>query len=156
VEEAARWVTPSSKAPEGLPFVFLGLPISVRVRFSLLRYFNPLGEIREVARQTLLRQGHGIEAPAFLCVTTRRPNPAGYFQCGRQWLKLSLTLHEIDLCSQTLHLPLTLTSSHEKLKELFKAKEGETPALLMRFGKPLKSQWPSTSRRQVEECLLPG
>jgi len=41
------------------------------VRFALLRYFGYQREIREVARQTLLRQGHGVEAPAFLLMTTQ-------------------------------------------------------------------------------------
>ena len=153
VEEGARWLTPKAEAAEGVPLDALGLPISVKTRFSLLRYFGYGREIKEVSRQALLRQGHGIEAPAFLLVTTTNPAPEGYFKCGRAFAQLALTLSELELGSQALHLPITLASRHSELRGIFGAGESEEPVLLLRFGQPLDKKWPKTSRRPVEQCI---
>jgi hypothetical protein len=154
VEEGARWITPRSGALEGLPMAYLGLPISVSARFKALRYFGYGREIREVSRQTLLRQGHGIEAPAYLLMTGQDPTPQGYFNAGRWHARLALTLSEMELGSQTLHLPVSLEPGHAGLRELFQAGASEEPVLLLRFGQPEVKKWPKTSRRPAEQCVL--
>jgi hypothetical protein len=152
IGEGARWVRPGD-AEDGLPLGHLGLPISVKFRFAFLHYLFYQREIEEVARQTLLRQGHGIEAPAFLMMTTSNPGPPGYFNAGRWHARLALTLSEIEMASQTLHLPVTLNSTHDRLREIFEAGPLEEPVLLLRFGQPEKKNWPRTFRRAVEESF---
>ncbi len=155
IEEGARWIT-SLKAPaEGLPLGSLGLPISVKARFALFRYFHYGREIREVARQALLRQGHGIEAPAFLVMTTRTPRPKGFLNAGRWHARLALTLSEMELGAQALYLPVTLDSGRAFLREILSLEAGEEPVLLLRFGKPRSPAWPRTSRRSVKEMPVP-
>ncbi len=154
IEEVAQWIRPSSGAHEGLPMGHLGLPISVRTRFMVLRYFSLAKEIKEVARQTLLRQGHLIEAPAFLLLTTGSPNSKSYFNAGRWHTRLTLTLSEIELGAQTLHLPVVLKTVHPKLLEIFKTPQGEEPVMLIRFGQPEKKAWPRTFRRPLSESLI--
>jgi hypothetical protein len=154
VEEGARWITPRSNPLEGLPMAHLGLPISVKARFAALRYFGYGREIREVSRQALLRQGHGTEAPAYLLMTSQNPTHQGYFNAGRWHARLALTLSEMELGSQTLHLPILLESGHAGLREIFQAGTPEEPVLLIRFGQPEKNRWPKTSRRPAEQCVL--
>ena len=155
VREGADGITPSRESREGLAMETLGLPISVKARFNLLRFFGFRREMREVARQALLRQGHGIEAPAFLLASTRDPSPRGFFRCGRWQARLALTLSELELGSQALHLPITLVSRHSTLKGLFGAGESEEPVFLLRFGQPEAKKWPQTSRMAVEAALIP-
>jgi hypothetical protein len=154
VKESARWITPKPEAMEGLPLAHIGLPPSVKIRFAFLRYLAFGKEIKEVARQTLLRQGHGIEAPAFLLMTTRNPGPVGYFSAGRWAERIMLTLNEMELAFQALHLPVSLPFCHADLKRMFGPSEGEEPVLLLRFGGPVSKNWPRTRRRLVEESLL--
>lgn len=155
IEEGARWIT-SRKAPaEGLSLGPLGLPVSVKARFALFRRLWYGREIREVARQALLRQGHGIEAPAFLVATTRNPRPRGFLNAGRWHARLALTLSEMELGAQALHLPVTLDSGRAFLREILSAEAGEEPVLLLRFGKPISPVWPRTFRRPVKEVLAP-
>jgi hypothetical protein len=154
VDEGARWISPRSDGLEGLPMAHLGLPISVKVRFKALRYFGYSREIREVARQALLRQGHGIGAPAYLLMTTQNAAPQGYFNAGKWHARLALTLSEMELGSQTLHLPVFLESSHAALRQMFNAAASEEPVLLLRFGQPEKKSWPKTSRRPPDQCFL--
>jgi hypothetical protein len=154
VMEAARWITPKTEGFEGLPMAHIGLPISVKVRFAFLRHLAFAKELREVARQALLRQGHGIEAPAFLLMTTRDPGPAGYLNAGRWAQRILLTLNEMELAFQILHLPISLSFCHADLRQRFGAPEGEEPVLLIRFGQPENKKWPPTHRRPVEELLL--
>jgi nitroreductase len=153
IEEGARWINPGSKPLEGLPMIHLGLPLSVKARFSVMRYFGYVREMREVARQTLLRQGHRIEAPAFLLMTTENPTPFGYFNAGRWHARIALTLSEIELAAQTLHLPMVLPSRYPRLKEIFGVSSNEEPVLLLRFGQPERKAWPRTFRRPVEQCV---
>jgi len=153
VEEGAGWLRPNPEALEGLPLAALGLPISVRARFNLLRYVGYRREIKEVARQALLRQGHGIEAPAFLLAATRDSSAAGYINCGRWLAQLALTLSELELGSQALHLPVTLPSGRGALKRVFGADPAEDPVFLLRFGQPEIKNWPKTSRRPVDQCI---
>ncbi len=131
----------------------VGLPISVKARFGLLRYLAPGKELKEVARQTLLRQGHGIEAPAFLLMTTRNPGPAGYLNAGRWAQRILLTLNEMELGFQILHLPVSLAFCHKDLGQRFGAEAGEEPVLLVRFGQHESKLWPLTHRRPIEEVL---
>ncbi len=153
VQEGARWITPKSDGPEGLPMAHIGLPVSVKARFAFLRHLNPGKEIKEVARQALLRQGHGIEAPGFLLMTTRNPGPLGYLNAGRWAQRILLTLNEIELGFQILHLPVSLAFCHGDLRQRFGAAEGEEPVLLVRFGQPENKKWPRTHRRPIEEVL---
>ncbi|HTC21175.1 MAG TPA: hypothetical protein VK859_10025 [bacterium] len=154
VMEAARWITPKTGGLEGLPMAHIGLPPSVKVRFAFLRYLAFGKELREVARQALLRQGHGIEAPAFLLMTTGNPGPVGYLNAGRWAQRILLTLNEMELAFQILHLPISLSFCHADLRQRFGAPEGEEPVLLIRFGQPENKKWPPTYRRPVEEVLL--
>ncbi len=154
VQEGARWITPKTNGPEGLPVAHIGLPISVKARFAFLRYLALGKEIQEVARQALLRQGHGIEAPAFLLMTTRNPGPLGYLNAGRWTQRILLTLNEMELGFQILHLPISLEFCHAELRQRFGAAEGEEPVLLVRFGQPENKKWPHTHRRPVEQTLL--
>jgi hypothetical protein len=154
LDEAVRWIRPATDAVDGLPMDHLGLPISVRARFGLMRHLSFRQEIREVARQALLRQGHRIEAPAYFLVTTQNREPRGYFNVGRWHARLALTLSEMELGAQTLHLPMMVESSHASLNEIFKATAPEEPVLLVRFGRPEKKTWPKTSRRPIDQCFL--
>lgn len=131
----------------------IGLPMSVKVRFAFLRYLALGKEIKEVARQALLRQGHGIDAPAFLLMTTRNPGSLGYLKAGRWAQRILLTLNEMELGFQILHLPISLSFCHADLRQRFGAAEGEEPVLLVRFGQPESKRWPPTHRRPIEEVL---
>ncbi len=153
VEEGARWISPKPQAEGGLPMASIGLPLSVKARFVLLHFLNLRGELKEVSRQTLLRQGHQIEAPAFLLMTTSNPNPAGYLNAGRWCQRIMLTLNEMELGFQTLHLPLSMASRHGELNMHFGAAGGEEPVWLARFGQPESKNWPRTHRRPVQESL---
>lgn len=152
IEEGARWMRPDD-GEDGVPLAHIGLPLSVKVRFALLRHLFYQKEIREVARQTLLRQGHGIEAPAFLLMTTSDPSAQGHFNAGRWHARLALTLSEIELASQTLHLPVTLDAARDRLREMFKAGKSEEPILLLRFGRPETKDWPRTHRRPAPDAF---
>ena len=154
VAEGARWLTPQREAPEGLPLDTLGLPISVKARFAALGIFGYQREIKEVSRQTLLRQGHGIEAPAFLLATTTDATPGGFFRSGRWQAQLALTLSELELGSQALHLPITLASGPPALRGIFGAGPSEEAVFLLRFGQPEIKKWPKTFRRPVEQSIL--
>ncbi len=154
LDEAVRWIRPSADPLDGIPVGHLGLPVSVKTRFNVLRHFGYAREIREVARQTLLRQGHRIEAPVYLLMTTHNPTAPGYFNAGRWHARLALTLSEMELGSQTIHLPVSVESSRASLREIFKAAAPEEPVLLIRFGQPEKKIWPKTSRRPPDQCLL--
>jgi hypothetical protein len=156
VQEGARWITPKLDGEEGLPMAHIGLPISVKVRFAFLRYLAFGKEIKEVARQALLRQGHGIEAPGFLLMTTRNPGPLGYLNAGRWAQRILLTLNEMELGFQILHLPISLAFCHGDLRQRFGASDGEEPVLLIRFGQPENKKWPPTHRRPVEQTLITG
>lgn len=150
VEEGARWIRPNASDPTGLPMDFLALPISVKVRFALLRYFNYAKEIREVSRQALLKQGHGVEAPAYLLITTTRPGYLGFFESGRYLEGLQLTLTDMDLAFQCLYPPVGLRHFRGELQGFFGAGEKQDPVALLRFGKPLKKDWPISSRLMPE------
>lgn len=154
VKEGARWITPKSNGPEGMPMAHIGLPLSVKFRFAFLRWLALEKEIKEVARQALLRQGHGIEAPAFLLMATRNPGPLGYLNAGRWAQRILLTLNEMELGFQILHLPISLAFCHSDLRQRFGAAEGEEPVLLVRFGQPANKKWPRTHRRPIEESLI--
>ncbi len=147
-EEATRWTKPSSDAAEGVPMKAFGLPISVMTRFAFLRFWSYRKELREVARQVLLRQGHGVEAPGFLLLTSSKPGRESYFNAGRWWARLALTLSEMELGSQTLFLPITLKKTHQPLREIMGAPANEQPLLLARFGQPVDKKWPRTNRRK--------
>lgn len=153
VKEGARWITPELDGIQGLPMAHIGLPLSVKARFALLRYLAFGNELKEVARQALLRQGHGIEAPGFLLMTTRNPGPPGYLNAGRWAQRILLTLNEMELGFQILHLPISLAFCHGDLRQRFGAEDGEEPVLLIRFGQPKNKQWPPTHRRPIEEVL---
>jgi hypothetical protein len=153
VEEGARWIRPNPSDPTGLPMDFLGLPISVKVRFALLRYFNYQKEIREVSRQALLRQGHGVEAPAYLLVTTTRPGYLGFFESGRYLQGLQLTLTDMELAFQSLYPPVGLRHFRGDLQAFFGAPEKADPVALLRFGQPIQKRWFLSGRRSVEESL---
>jgi nitroreductase len=148
LEEATRWTKSSSHATEGVPMKAIGLPISVTTRFAFLRHWSFRNELKEVARQFLLKQGHGVEAPAYLLMTTDRPGRESYVQGGRWWVRLALTLSELELGSQVLSLPITLKKGHQPLREIFGAPANETPLLLIRFGQPVEKKWPRTNRKQ--------
>jgi hypothetical protein len=154
VKEGSRWITSPPRAEEGLPIESLGLPISVRVRFAFLRFLAFQRELREVARQALLRQGHGIEAPAYLLMTTQNPGPAGYLHAGRWMENILLTLNQMELGVQALHLPISLAFCHPELRRIFGAGEEEEPLLLLRFGQPEQKAWPRTHRRKIMESLI--
>lgn len=155
VEEAARWMEIPGNT-EGVPIAALGLPISTRVRYRLLSRFSPVPETVELARQAILRQGHGIEAPGFLLLTTQDPSPKGYLNAGRWYARLALTLSEIELGSQSLIPPVVLWDKHPELRDLFDFPAEERPVLCLRFGQPLVKQWPRTARRPLHEVLRAG
>ena len=156
VEEEERWVRPSTNPLDGLPLDHLGLPLSTRIRFACLKPFSYGSEIREVARQALLRQGHRIEAPAFLLMTTQNPTPRGYFNAGRWYARLALTMTDMEMACQNLHLPIAMADQRGQLNAFFQAPVLEEPVLLMRFGQPEKKIWPKTFRRPIDECFLKG
>jgi len=154
VEEAVHWIKPQPDALEGLLLRCLGLPVSIKMRFAFLRHFSYAREIKEVARQALLKQGHGAEAPAYLLMTTQMPERESYFNAGRWYIRLALTLSEIELGAQVLHLPTTLKRAHPSLLKLFKASHAEEPVLLLRFGQPADKKWPKTYRQPLFEKLI--
>ena len=153
VEEGARWAASPEGAFDGLSMEMIGLPISAKSRFSFLRFFGRHREVEEVARQTLLRQGHGIEAPGFLLITGKARDRKSYFNAGRWLTRIQLTLSEMELGSQALFLPVALKDFRSRLLECFKVPEGAQPLLLLRFGQPLEKAWPKTARRPVESAL---
>ncbi|HUO57777.1 MAG TPA: hypothetical protein VMV05_06335, partial [bacterium] len=152
--EVAGWLRTEPEPPEGVPLEVLGLPISSHWRFKLLSPFGYSREILEAARQAILRQGHGIEAPAYLLMTTPQPGPRGYLEAGRAAARILLTLSEIELASQTLTLPLGTREGHECLREIFSSGPGVEPVLLLRLGKPAHKSWPRTFRRPLEDSLM--
>ena len=154
VEEEERWIRPSTNPLDGLPLDHLGLPLSTGIRFACLKPFFYAKEIREVARQALLRQGHRIEAPAFLLMTTQNPTSRGYFNAGRWYARLALTLTDMEIACQSLHLPIAMADKRGQLNALFQAAGFEEPVLLMRFGQPEKKIWPKTSRRPIDQYFL--
>ena len=152
--EVSGWLRTEAEPTEGLPLEVLGLPISSRWRFKLLSPFGYSREILEAARQALLRQGHGIEAPAYFLMTTPHPGAKGYLEAGRLAARVLLTLSEIELASQSLTLPLGTREGHERLREIFGFDPGVEPVLLLRFGKPAQKSWPRTFRRSLEDSLI--
>jgi|GEM_PF-2393708 len=153
VKEGARWIKPQSHVETGLPMAHIGLPISVKARFAFFRHLAYEKEIKEVARQTLLRQGHGVEAPGYLLLTTENSSPLGYVKAGRYLERIMLTLNEMELAFQTLHLPIALPFCHGDLRERFGAGPSEEPVSLLRFGQPENKHWARTHRRRLEESL---
>ncbi len=147
IDEGARWVRTEPEAGDGLPLGYLGLPISVKTRFAFLRYLFYKNEVKEVARQILLRQGHLVDAPAFMLMTVKTFDKESYLNAGRWYTRLALTLSEIELGAQTLHLPITLKTAHVPLLDFFKASPHEQPVFLVRLGQPFEKKWPKTFRR---------
>jgi len=153
IDEESRWIRTQEEAVDGLPLGHLGLPISVKTRFAILRYFFYEKEIKEVARQTLLRQGHLVDAPAFMLITTQLSGRESYVNAGRWYTRLALTLSEIELGAQALHLPITLKKAHSSLLDFFKATSQEEPLLLIRLGQPVQKKWPKTFRLSLSDNL---
>jgi hypothetical protein len=153
VEETVRWMDPDNGV-EGLLLSSIGLPISAKVRHAVLRRFFPMNETVELARQVILRQGHGIEAPGFLLLTTEDASPKGYLNAGRWYSRLALTLSEIELGSQALLTPIARWGKHPELRDYFGSGEREEPVLCLRFGHPLSKRWPRTGRRPLSESLI--
>ena len=153
IDEGSGWIRTQDEAVDGLPLGHLGLPISVKTRFAILRYFFYEKEIKEVARQTLLRQGHLVDAPAFMLMTTQRAGRESYVNAGRWYARLVLTLSEIELGAQALHLPITFKKAHPSLLEFFKASDQDEPLLLIRLGQPDQKKWPKTFRRPLSDNL---
>jgi nitroreductase len=153
INEGARWIRTKPEAGDGLPLTHLGLPISVKARFALLRYLFFKKEVKEVARQTLLRQGHLVDAPAFMLITVQKSGKEDYLNAGRWYARLALTLSEIELGAQTLHLPITLKTAHASLLDFFKASPNEEPVFLVRLGQPLEKKWPKTPRRPLSQSI---
>ena len=149
IEEGARWMRDDAEMEDGLPLDHLGLSISVKIRFAVLRYLFREKEIKEVARQVLLRQGHFVDAPAFVLMTIQTPYKENYLNAGRWYARLALTLSEIELGAKTLHLPITLKTAHAPLLDFFKSSPDEEPVLLVRLGQPVEKNWPKTARRPV-------
>jgi hypothetical protein len=110
--------------------------------------------VRKLAKEALLRQGHGVEAPAFLLMTTQNPTREGYLNAGRWMERIQLTLNEMELGFQALHLPISLPFCHADLCSRFGFSTGEEPVLLLRWGRPTTTKWPRTRRRAVKESLL--
>jgi nitroreductase len=149
IDEGARWIRTDSEGSDGLPLNHLGLPISVKTRFAVLRYLFYKKEVKELSRQVLLRQGHLVEAPAFMLMTVQTSDKESYLNAGRWYARLALTLSEIELGAQTLHLPITLQTAHMPLLDFFKASPKEEPVFLVRLGQPVEKKWPKTSRRPI-------
>jgi hypothetical protein len=153
IAEGAAWLRTRRGPQDGLPMESLGLPVSSRLRFGLLGFLRRETETAELARQGLLRQGHGVEAPAYLLLTAGEETREAYLRAGRWMERMLLTLHEMELAVQGLFLPLDLPSRRHDLKRAFGAGEGEEPAALLRFGSPLGPQGPRTPRRGLPETV---
>jgi len=153
IDEGARWIRTEPEADDGLSLGHLGLPISVKTRFAFLRYLFYQKEVKEVARQVLLRQGHQVDAPAFVLITVQKSSRENYLNAGRWYARLALTLSEIELGAQTLHLPITLKTAHTPLLDFFKASPEEEPVFLIRLGQPVEKKWPKTSRKHPSLSL---